>query len=418
MQRVILHSDLNGFYASVECLHQLDIQKRPVAVCGQQELRHGIVLAKNELAKPYGIKTGDAVWQARQKCPDLVVVPPNFPLYMKFSRLARSLYAEYSPCVEPFGLDEAWIDLTGRDMTLEQGQRIANELRRRMKEEIGLTVSIGVSWNKIFAKLGSDMHKPDATTLITPDNYKALVWPLPASDLLYVGRATQRKLARVGITTIGGIAAAPPLLLHSLLKKWGLYLHTFANGKDVSPVMETTASAPIKSIGNSITAPHDLENEEEVKLTLYMLADSVTERLRDHGFRCRTVQVSLRDTGLYWFDRQQRLPESTNLSSDLVQAAMRLVKQHYPWQKPLRSIGLRARDLVPDTQPVQTSLLTDEARRSKLQALEQTLDSLRGRYGHFAIQRGVLLCDPAIGSIDPKADHTIHPVGYFANGAL
>ncbi len=259
--RVILHSDLNAFYAAVECLHQLDIRHKPVAVCGHQELRHGIVLAKNQLAKQYGVKTGDAIWQARQKAPGLIIVPPNFPLYQKFSQLVRSIYLQYTPNVESFGLDEAWLDLTQPGMTLEQGRIIAEELRRRIKEEIGLTVSIGVSWNKIFAKLGSDYQKPDAVTLITPENYRSLVWPLPASDLLYVGPATSKKLARYGITTIGGIANTRPALLHAWLKKWGLYLHTFANGRDKSPVQPADTIAPIQSIGNSITTPHDLDSK-------------------------------------------------------------------------------------------------------------------------------------------------------------
>lgn len=414
--RVILHSDLNAFYASVECLHQLDIRHKPVAVCGHQELRHGIVLAKNQLAKQYGVKTGDAIWQARQKAPGLVEVPPNFPLYMKFSQLVRNIYLQYTPHVESFGLDEAWLDLTQPGMTLEQGRIIAEELRRRVKEEIGLTVSIGVSWNKIFAKLGSDYQKPDTVTLITPENYQSLVWPLPASDLLYVGPATSKKLARYGITTVGGIANTPPDLLHTWLKKWGLYLHTFANGWDKSPVQSADSIVPIQSIGNSITAPHDLENEEDVKLTLYMLSESVAARLRSHGFRCQTVQISIRDTGLGWFSRQQRLSRSSNLSGEIADAAMALFCRHYDWQRSVRSLGVRGCELVSDTEPEQISVFLDEQQRYKKQRLEQAMDHLRSRFGYEVIKRGVLLTDPAIGLVNPKDDHTIHPVGYFAHG--
>lgn len=414
--RVILHSDLNAFYASVECLHQLDIRHKPVAVCGHQELRHGIVLAKNQLAKQYGVKTGDAIWQARQKAPGLIVVPPNFPLYQKFSQLVRSIYLQYTPNVESFGLDEAWLDLTQPDMTLEQGCIIAEELRRRVKEEVGLTVSIGISWNKIFAKLGSDYQKPDAVTLITPENYRSLVWPLPASDLLYVGPATSKKLARYGITTIGGIANTRPALLHAWLKKWGLYLHTFANGRDKSPVQPADTIAPIQSIGNSLTTPHDLDSNEDVKLTLYMLSESVAARLRSHGFRCQTVQISIRDTGLGWFSRQQRLSCSTNLSGEIADAAMALFCRHHDWQSPVRSLGVRGCDLVPDTEPEQISVFLDEQQRLKKQALERTMDDLHARFGDAVIKRGVLLTDPAIGLANPKDDHTIHPVGYFAYG--
>lgn len=414
--RIILHSDLNAFYASVECLHQLDIRHKPVAVCGNEELRHGIVLAKNQLAKQYGVKTGDAIWQAQQKAPGLIVVPPNFPLYLKFSQLVRNIYLQYTPYVESFGLDEAWLDLTQPGMELEQGRLIAEELRQRIKEEVGLTISIGVSWNKIFAKLGSDYQKPDAVTMITPENYKSLVWPLPASDLLYVGPATTRKLARYGVSTIGDIANTPSELLQVWLKKWGLYLHTFANGWDSSPVQSADSLVPIKSIGNSLTAPHDLKNNEDVKLTLYMLSESVAARLRSHGLRCQTVQVSIRDTDLVWFTRQQRLSCSSNLSGEISSACMTLFRQHYHWQQPVRSLGVRACDLIPDAQPEQVSVFLDEQQRYKKQRLEQAMDHLRSRFGYEVIKRGVLLTDPAIGTINPKDDHIIHPVGYFAHG--
>jgi len=219
MKRVILHSDLNNFYASVECLYRPELRDKPVAVGGDPERRHGIVLAKNYLAKATGIKTGEALWQARQKCPGLTVVPPNFPLYLRFSRLARKIYADYTDQIEPFGIDEAWLDVTGSHI-LGNGVQIADEIRERMKFELGVTVSVGVSWNKIFAKLGSDLKKPDATTAITRENYTRVAWPLPAEDLLYVGRATQRKLYKHGIYTIGDIAGAEPQYLRSFLGKW------------------------------------------------------------------------------------------------------------------------------------------------------------------------------------------------------
>ncbi len=415
--RIILHSDLNAFYASVECLHQLDIRHKPVAVCGDQALRHGIVLAKNQQAKQLGVKTGDAVWQAQQKAPGLVVVPPNFPLYIKFSQLVRNIYLQYTPNVESFGLDEAWLDLTQPGMTLAQGRLIAEELRHRIKEEIGLTVSIGISWNKIFAKLGSDYQKPNAVTLITPENYRSLVWPLPASDLLYVGQATVQKLARYGIATIGGIANTPPKLLHAWLKKWGIYLHTFANGLDESPVQPADCFPPIKSIGNSLTAPHDLQSNEDIKLTLYMLSESVAARLRSHGVCCCTVQISVRNAGMACFSRQQRLSQSTNLSGEIASAAMSLFCQHYDWRQPVRSLGVRACDLVLEAAPEQSCLFQDIKRHHKQQILEHTVDDLRARFGYASIKRGILLTDPNIGSVNPKDDHIIHPVGYFVHGA-
>ena len=242
---VIFHPDLNAFYASVECLHPLDIGTSLL------KLRQGIILAKNQLAKQYGVKTSDTIGQAHQKAPGLIVVPSNRSPYLKFSQLVYSIYLQCTPYVESFGLDEAWFGITQPGMGLEQGRLIAEELRQRIKEEVGLTISIGVSRNKIFAKLGSDYQKPDAVTMITPENYKSLVWPLPASDLLYVGPATTRKLSRYGVSTIGDIANTPTELLQVWLKKWRLYLHIFANGWDSCPVQSADSLVPIKSIGNS-----------------------------------------------------------------------------------------------------------------------------------------------------------------------
>ena len=236
MDRVILHSDLNNFYASVECLYNPELQGKPVAVCGSQSSRHGIVLAKNYVAKAMGIKTGEVIWQAKQKCPGLIVVPPNFSLYLKFSRLATEIYRDYTDLIEPFGIDESWLDISSSAGLFGSGEKIAHEIRNRIKEEMGVTVSIGVSFNKVFAKLGSDLKKPDAVTIINQANFRQKIWPLPAKELLYVGRATSKKLDRVGISTIGAIAAAPREFLVNLLGKWGEALWVFANGYDVSIV--------------------------------------------------------------------------------------------------------------------------------------------------------------------------------------
>ena len=234
--RAILHSDCNGFYASVECLHHPEIRNKPVAVSGDAENRHGIILAKNEIAKKYNIKTGEAIWQAKQKCPDLITVPPHFDLYKRFSKMARRIYSEYTDKIEPFGLDEAWLDVT--DNKNMNGKEIALEINRRIKQELGITVSIGVSFNKIFAKFGSDYKKPDAITEITRENYRDIVWNCPAIDLLYVGRATGRKLESIGIYTIGDIATADVTLLRSYLGKWGDLIYGFANGYDSSTVAQ------------------------------------------------------------------------------------------------------------------------------------------------------------------------------------
>ena len=233
--RVILHSDINNCFASIECLHKPEIRNKPVAVCGDPEARHGIVLAKNYIAKAAGIKTGEVIWKAKQKCRNLVVVPPNYLLYLRFSKLARSIYSEYTNQIEPFGLDEAWLDVTSNCRKGITGTMIADEIRERMKDELGITVSVGVSFNKIFAKLGSDMKKPDATTTISRETYKETIWGLPASDLLYVGPATKRKFALIGVYTIGDIAQLEPTFIRSYLGKWGSVLHDFANGRDAIP---------------------------------------------------------------------------------------------------------------------------------------------------------------------------------------
>jgi DNA polymerase-4 len=418
LDRVILHSDLNNFYASVECLHRIEIRNKPVAVCGDPAARHGIVLAKNYLAKATGIKTGEAIWQAQQKCPGLIVVPPNFPLYLRFSRLARSIYASYTNQVESFGLDEAWLDVAGSCKIFGDGIKIANEIRERIKFEMGVSASVGVSYNKIFAKLGSDLKKPDATTVISRDNFKQIVWPLPAGDLLYVGHATKNKLARYGIHTIGDIANTSPKFLKSFLGKWGEVLWSFANGYDNSPVISMGEEALIKSVGNSITTPRNLETDEDVQLILYVLSESVSARMREHGFKCRTAQIYVRDKNLFSFTLQDKFHKPTNLSTDLAEKAFSLFLANYSWLNPIRSIGLRGCDLVAADTHEQLSLFEDEKQRIKQEQIEITVDALRRRYGHFSVQRAILLKDSDLGRINPKEDHVIHPISFFKEGKL
>ena len=287
MERCILHCDMNNFYASVECLYRPEIRNKPVAVTGDVESRHGIVLAKNMIAKKMGVTTGEAIWQAKNKAPNLVCVPPDYSKYLRFSRLARNILYNYTDRVEAFGLDENWADITGSLGLFSSAYDIAEEIRQRVKDELGVTVSIGLSWNKIFAKLGSDYQKPDAITVITKDNYQDIVWPLPVSDLLYVGRATTRKLLSRGIVTIGDLANSDPLLLQMFLGKWGLTLSSFAKGLDESPVRHIDERAVIKSIGNSITAPRDLTNDLDARLLFICLAESVAARLRENMLKSR-----------------------------------------------------------------------------------------------------------------------------------
>lgn len=412
--RSVLHIDMNACYASIECLYDPSIRNLPVAVGGDVEARHGIILAKNQIAKRFGVKTGEALWQAKQKCPELHIVPPHFDRYLRFSRMAREIYADYTDLVEPFGLDEVWCDVTGTQKLRERGlEALANEIRERVKFELGITISVGVSWNKIFAKLGSDYKKPDAVTVFTPENYRDKVWPLPASDLLGVGRATERKLASRGIHTIGDIAAAPPSMLRGILGKWGLILHDFAAGYDSSPVARAGDEAVIKSIGNSTTTPRDLSCDEDAGIVYWMLCESVAERMRESGFLCRGVQVHIRDNELASFERQLKLESPTCLASTLHEAAMRLLRENWDWHKPLRSIGVRATDLLPASTPVQCSIFEDSERQEKRERLERSVDDLRRRFGHYCVGRAVCVSDPTLRNISPKDEHVIHPVGYF-----
>ena len=424
MNRVILHSDCNCFYASVEMLHHPELAGRPLAVCGDPEARHGIVLTANYIAKRMGVKTGMALWEARQACPEILFLPPRMDLYLRFSAMTREIYGEYSDCIEPFGCDEAWIDAThsinmrrsrsSDEMNgIEEGYKMAQEISARIKKELGITVSIGVSWNKIFAKFGSDYKKPDAITVISPENYRQIVWPLPTSDLLMVGRRTAPKLASMGIHTIGDIANASPELLQNRLGKMGLILYTFANGWDSSPVSKENYHAPIKSIGNSTTTPRDLENDLDVQIILMALAESVSARLRKHGFKCRTVEISIRDNGLFHFSRQMKLKSPTNITDEIMTAAYALFKRHYRWDNPIRSLSVRGTDLVMENIPVQLDLFMNEAKRERQEKLDRAIDDIRRRFGYFSIQRAFMYRDRLLMNLDAKGDHTVHPVGFF-----
>lgn len=417
-ERTILHVDCNAFYASVECLHHPELRALPVAVGGDAEKRHGIILAKNQPAKRCGVTTGEALWQARQKCPDLVILPPNYGQYIRFSRLCREIYQEYSPQVESFGLDECWLDVTNTPRLAALGPRmLGEEIRERVKEELGITVSVGVSFNKIFAKLGSDYRKPDAVTVFDRESVREKIWPIDAGELLYVGRATERKLHTFGIHTIGELANTPVEMLRAWFGKWGLLLHCFANGLDATPVAQTGEESLIKSIGNSTTTPRDLVTEEDASIVFWMLCESVAARLREGGFRCRTVQIGLRTNELFFMERQLKLPEPSCLASELHAAAMRLLRENYAWQRPLRSIGVRGAELFPASGPEQLSFFGDEARRERCLRLEKTMDEVRRRYGYAALSRAAALSDRTLTNIDAKSDHVIHPVGYLKAGA-
>ncbi len=389
MTGTVLHSDMNSFYASVEMMLEPKLRGKAVAVCGSTEDRHGIVLAKSELAKKAGVKTGMVNWEARQACPGLIVVPPQYDEYLKYSKLAHEIYYRYTDLVEPFGMDECWLGLPWMDHS--EGLRVAEEIRAATKSELGLTVSIGVSFNKIFAKLGSDMKKPDAITEITSDNFKDKVWPLPASDLLYVGRATEAKLAKYGVHTIGQLAAMNPEYLKSWLGVNGLMLWRFANGTDNSKVMQKDFVSPIKSIGHGITCNADLENEEEVFKVMLELSQDIGHRLRVHELAATGVQIWIRSNDLFGAQFQCKLPLKTQLPNEIANAAFNLFHERYQWNNKVRAVCVRAINLIPNSSSEQLSLFYDYEAREKRIRLEDAVEDIRRRFGKRAISYAILM---------------------------
>ena len=392
MERVILHCDQNCFFASVELLSHPDLRDVPMAVCGDPASRHGIILAKNEPAKRFGIQTAETVWQARRKCPGLVLLPPHHKLYREYSVRVNELYGQYTDLVEPFGIDESWLDITG-SMHLFGGDpvAIADELRRRVREELGLSISVGVSFNKIFAKLGSDYKKPDATTLISPENWQEIVWPLPVGAMLFVGRSAQRTLAQYGVETIGQLAACRPEMIEQLLGKLGRQMHEYANGLDRSPVRPQAEREPVKSVGNGTTFPHDLTHWEEVRAGLAALSDSVAMRLRRQGLYCSGVQVTIKDSSFCSISRQKRLESPTRLMKDIQRAAMELTRSAWRAPTPIRMLTVTALHITESAESFeQLDLLgagraVSDARQEKL---ESAVRAIRDKFGDGSITFG------------------------------
>lgn len=403
--RTILHSDLNSFYASVEIRNNPTLADKPVAVGGDEQARHGIVLAANPLAKQYGIRTAETLWSARRKCPDLVIVPTHFDEYHRFSQAVRQIYLDYTSQIEPMSLDEAFLDVTGSRELFGDGETIAQTIRTRVKEELGLTVSIGVSFNKIFAKLGSDYKKPDAVTIFSRENYQELVWPQPVGNLLYVGKATAAKLAGIGIHTIGELAAADPAALQMLLGRMGPTLHDYANGRDETPVAEYVNREQAKSIGNMITAPRDIRTPVDADLVLWPLCENVAHRLRRHGMCAGSVSLYIRDIQLVTHTRQCQLTPPTWLARELMEHARGLLARHYKWKLPIRTLGVTAGDLVPaDQVSLQLDLDGTAEKRDKFERIERAMDGLKDRYGSAAVRRGTELLDPKLSGFHPH-DH-------------
>ena len=443
-----MHSDLNNFYASVERILNPDLKGKPIAVCGNEEERRGIVLAKSEEAKRHGVKTGDTVWQARRKCEGLIIVSPHFNQYMHYSRLVKGIYARYTDLIENYGIDECWLDVThslkifpeydgqiytdggksedgngnvgdGKGGNVGDGERhftddflrfIGDTIRFKVKEELGLTVSVGVSFNKVFAKLGSDLKKPDGTSVISAVNYKSVIYGLPVSDLLMVGAATDKKLRGMGYDTIGRLAAADDERVVKALGKFGRTLLTYARGEDDSPVRAMDEDRQLKSIGNSTTCPKDLTDYDSVKRTLFVLSESVATRLReaDLGF-ADTVHLWVRDSELNGYQVQRKV-RHTRLCGEIAEHAFTLFKEKFKPPFKVRALGVTVSGFDSGTSQITfDETAGDYGKREKA---EMCVDEIRKKYGYASLQRGIIAEDPTEMHNDVKNTHLIKPARF------
>ncbi len=389
-ERIILHCDLNNFFASVSLLSNPTLYDMPVAVCGSVEARHGIVLAKNEIAKKFGVKTAEAVWQAKQKCPNLVTLPPDYKKYNEYSLLAREIYSRYTDLVEPFGIDECWLDVTGSTLLFGSGEQIANRIRRDIKRELGITISVGVSFNKVFAKLGSDMKKPDAVTVISRENFRQKVWCLPVTDLLFVGKSTAQKLNQNGIFTVEDITKCDDSMLARLLGKNGAQLKRYALGDDNSPVTPPSENDVPKSIGRTITPPKDIETNDDVWKIYISIAEEISEILHQKGLFATTIQVHTRDTALKTKEYSYTLNSPLNTSILIAREAMELFRKSYNWQLPLRSVGFRVTNLKSDNVAFQQDLFGTDDQNHRQEKIEDSILTVRKKFGTDSLKRGTI----------------------------
>ncbi|MGI6509092.1 MAG: DNA polymerase IV [Erysipelotrichaceae bacterium] len=404
MERVILHCDLNSFYASVEELYHPEVKGKPVVVGGSEDERHGIVLARNQIAKKYNIVTAETIWQAKRKCPDLIILKPNHKRYEEFSLKVREIFLQYTDLVEPFGIDEAWLDVTNSKY-FGTGKEIADEIREKIKSQLGITASVGISFNKVFAKLGSDLRKPDYTTVITKENYKELVWPLKANEMIYIGKSSYEQLKIYGLYTIGDVANKDVNFLKEKFGKWGEMIWVFANGLDDSEVTRFDHLQEAKSIGNNITTFRNMENWQDVDIILNILAESVATTLRQRGLMTKEVSVYFRDSQLKSFTRQMQLDDYTNLSSIILKTAKEICRKNYRFQKPLRTLGIRVRKFIEQSEHVQLSLFEDVEQIKQQEKLETAIDDIRSRYGHKSIKKLSMLVDQDLSDYNPVGEN-------------
>ena len=392
-ERYILHCDCNSFFASVELLPHPELWDKPVAVGGDSQSRHGIVLAKNEVAKKYGIKTAETLWQARKKCPDLIVLPPHHDRYTKYSKIINEIYTKYTDLVEPFGIDESWLDVTNTYMLFaDSPQQLADQLRDRIRYETGLTISVGVSFNKIFAKLGSDYKKPDATTVITPDNFKEIVWPLSVQEMIYVGKSTASTLKEMGITTIGQLAQTSQQVLERRFGKHGTELYRYANGLEDSPVASYYREREVKSVGSGNTFSHNLNTMDEIKPALLRLSEDVGTRLRRHGMYANGVQITIRYPDFTTFTRQCKIP-CTDITSEIYARALKLFIANRDPTITIRALTVTAIDLEKEKRAAQLSLFEPQVdeKHEKNEKLQAAIDQIRGKFGDASVQSATVM---------------------------
>lgn len=384
-ERVILHIDANNFYASVSLTLHPELRGKPLAVAGDPERRHGIILAKSQEAKKFNITTGEQIWVAKQKCPDLILVPPDYELYVEYSEKLFAIYTQYTDRVESFGLDECWLDCTESVKLYGDGKTIADTIRRRVREELGITVSVGVSFTKIFAKLGSDYKKPDATTVLDLHNYRYIVWRLPVKDLLMVGRSTAKTLERMNIRTIGDLARTNPEILQKRFGIIGPKLHAFANGRDDDDVAMYYSRRIPESVGNGTTVCRDLIKPDEITAVMYSLSDMIATRLRRHELRAQGVRLSLRFNDLSYISKQQALLFTTDTAEEICDAALNILNNIYSYVTPLRAITIHTYKLT-RSDCVQLNMMVDTAKNDKLNGI---IDDLRAKYGYSIIKRAI-----------------------------
>ncbi|NLB80658.1 MAG: DNA polymerase IV [Clostridiaceae bacterium] len=415
MKKVILHSDLNNFYASVECLNNPDLKDKFVAVCGSQRDRHGIVLAKNQAAKKMGVQTGEAIWQAQQKCPNLVIVPPNFDEYLKYSKIVRDIYYRYTDLIEPFGMDECWLDVTGSTGLFGSGKQIAYQIKEKVKNETGLTVSVGVSFNKIFAKLGSDIKKPDAVTCIEKDLFKYQIGELPASALLGVGRATAKKLKKCNINTIEDLANTDPKYLKTWFGINGVRLWQYANGLDDSNVAPFDYVSPIKSIGHGITCVSDLVSADEIWRVVLELTKDISHKLRNNELLAGGISIAIKDNSLFYKEYQRRINTPTHSIMEIAKEAFLLFRENYKWEKDIRAVTVRAINLVSEHTFQQISFMSDESKRQKREKTETAMEEICNRFGKQAVTYACLLEDLKMPA--NRSSQLIMPSAMYASPA-